>query len=387
MPRRRSARAKVTVLLAAVALALAVVLALASPTRGEAVVAVREDDPSACAAGNSDETVIASSPDSSENVDSKVEVTPENVNLSTEQVDMLERVLYGLPQPDVRLPSGAEKARMSPEEYKAALAKVWMWRQEEVRKAMESLDDEASIMRRLAGTIANASMDKGSPELLEALADAEDWVSELDHATHFGALGGVQQCVALMGGHADAEVRTAAAYAVGSAIKNKPDLQMMALESGLVQIVRSRLEDELAPCAASAPDKARECGKMLYALSSLVRGHPVSQAQVIEQGLLEVLAQLLAHDYIDPRVLVKVGAFVYDSFTEWPVCPAQWSKNGTSTALCENLEHQAENIVAGAYASQPQHLRQQVGIKVREALQAAKCAATGLPTSFFESDE
>lgn len=316
----------------------------------------------------------------------KVVESGEGAALNAEQVDMLERVLFGLPEPDARLPTTAEKRNLSPEEYKNLLAKIWSKRQEEIRKAMESMDDEGEIMRKLAGTIGNATMDEAPTELLDALADAEDWVSDLDYASHFAKLGGIHQCVTLMANHKDTEVRTLAAFTLGSAIKNNAALQDLALEIGVVPFLDSHFKQTLLPCAGSDKLQARECGKMMYALSSLVRGHISSQAQVISSGLLDTLTTMLAQPNLDTRMLIKVSALVYDSFTEWPTCPAQWSVNGTESTLCLNLEQQALNVLQSIPKARSEALVMQAKSKLRQALEAAGCQSTKLPESFFLVD-
>jgi len=289
-----------------------------------------------------------------------------------DRVSTMERVLYGLPDVDPRLPDASARDKMSREEYEAALSKIWKLRQEEIRDSIEAMEDEPALVTNLTLILAEASLDTVQVELLDALVDLEWFVQDLDHAAHFSNIGGLDFCVKLLS-HQDSNVRQLAAHVSGNAAKSNEAMQTKALQAGLLTKAMNRLV-ELLPCEASeAESVGKECNKMLYAISSSTRHFKAAQTEATANGLTEVLESLITSPTVDTRAQVKALALIADSLTQWDAC---WSEESVSN-LCEALEQKAQRFIA----ENPNHeslspVLGQVHAKLAEAAVAARCQSS-----------
>jgi len=263
-----------------------------------------------------------------------------------ERLGTMQRILYDLPEPDPKLPGKEERKEMDPEEYKALLERVWDARQKEITEAMEKMDDEAQVILHLTGNLVEFNASSDINGLLETMEKIEFHVMELEKARYFASLGGIHACIKFILQHENSSVRAMAAHVLGTTVKNVPDLQDIAFEAGVLEGVLGQIEIDLDGCLSISgdSDRAEECSKMLFALSSQARGHEHSQEKLIEQGFLQALTNLAGIPNLEPRVMLKVSSLAHDSFVEWPNCPAHWAVNETKRDLCENLTQRLNEL-------------------------------------------
>jgi hypothetical protein len=277
--------------------------------------------------------------------------------------EMMERVLYSLPQPDPRLPSAAERAKLSPQEYQALLDKVWANRQAEIKRAFEAIDNEPGRVSNGTLLLLRAAHEPDGV-VLDTL-DALEWlVQDIDNALHFGNIGGLDACAQLIATHPSAAVRAGAAFVAGTAIKNQERLQAAALKAGLVVSLLDRLA--AGPPSAAAAAGAVEAGKLLYALGAALRGHDPAVSEALQAGLLPLLARL-AHPAapLDVRARAKALAMAADSF-QWAGLPERWRTDGLLAPLCDALR-----AAPAAPADSPE--ARAVAARLADALSAAQC--------------
>ncbi len=285
--------------------------------------------------------------------------------------EMMERVLYALPQPDPRLPSAAERAKLSPQEYQALLDKVWAVRQAEIKRAFAAIDDEPGRVSNGTLVLLRAAHEPDGV-VLDALDALELLVQDIDHALHFGNIGGLDACARLIATHSSAAVRAGAAFVAGTAVKNHERLQASALKAGLVVSLLDRLASGPAAGAAAegaVPEgAAAEVGKLLYALGAALRGHDPAVSEALQAGLLPLLARL-AHPStpLDVRARAKALAMAADSF-HWAGLPERWRADGQLAPLCNALR-----AAPAAPADSPE--ARVLAARLAEALAAAQCCA------------
>ena len=238
------------------------------------------------------------SQDSDLNSADGVTIEESDTHYSEEQIDMIERVLYGLSDKDQRLPSDEQRRRMSKEEYNTMLKVVWENRQQEVQTAFKSINNESDQISDNIELIKTASLTESTPELEALLENLEALVQQIDLGAYFVKAGGVAATTKLILNHDNSKIRGLGAHLVGTAIKYQTDCQLAALDATLLRGAIERLKT-LESCNS---ENAYECGKMLYLLGSIIRGYDVAQTKAIEAGLLELNVKLLEDLQLDDRV-------------------------------------------------------------------------------------
>lgn len=257
---------------------------------------------------------------SSELTTSQVEMLSEPVDDQT-RIDMILTAYRRLPSaeierlgidPNVPIYAGSAEADL--------LFATWQQRVEEIRSVMNSVAKPVSMMEDIILTIKDkvAVFDKITTgtssdhttlitELMPALNELESLVSDVDNANDFHTIGGWSILSTLLSPKYPPEIRAAAAWAVGTAVKNNYDYQLWVLErfediqynamevevtaqegaipvtvyyntSTLLNLLAAVQEDSLGP------DMTLKL-KLLYALSAAVRGNPDVQQAVLEADL------------------------------------------------------------------------------------------------------
>jgi hypothetical protein len=129
-------------------------------------------------ASDRDESVIVVQPP--RRVDPEPAVTVVPTPQPEEDVAMMERVLFSLPEPEPELLAAQNK--LSKEEMAALLRKVWASRQKQLSEAFDNMKDDAHFMKellkRLSGRLPAA-------EIVSILEDLEFHVSKVDNALDF----------------------------------------------------------------------------------------------------------------------------------------------------------------------------------------------------------
>lgn len=140
----------------------------------------------------------------------------------------------------------------------------------------------------------------------ESLLNLQDLVEDLDTARDFKSIGGFPQVVGLLSSDS-APLQAAAAYVLGSAVKNQHELQLQLLAepgalSALLVLLRSHVDEEVR-------------AKALYALSATLQHCPEAQAAFTATDGVEALLEALS-DGSQPRLVRKALALVADLLRE-----------------------------------------------------------------------
>lgn len=228
-----------------------------------------------------------------------------------------EIVRLGL-DPKERVSAGSPEAEL--------LFQTWQKRVEEIRAVMNSVAKPVTIMEDIILIIKEKSSTFGgdvtaedtavaAAAILPALAELESLVSDVDNAKDFHTIGGWVILSSLLSARYPNEIRAAAAWAVGTAVKNSYDYQLWAIEpfEDMYQLGSEiSANGDLIPVSAHYNastlqyltdillDDSIEMGlplrlKALYAFAAAVRGNPDVQgaAMAEEISLLQTLQRQL----------------------------------------------------------------------------------------------
>ena len=186
--------------------------------------------------------------------------------------------LDGLPVPDGSPVAAAASA--------ASAARVEMMsaeRRAELKSlASDLMPDIVQAMRDAlaAGTDPSLPLEEREAGLL-VLAD---YAEDIDHAKDLKAIGGFPEVIALLASELP-PLQAAAAYILGSSVKNQRELQLHALEEralpSLLRLLRSHADGEVR-------------GKALYAIASLIRNCPEAQQAFGAAGGADALMAVLS---------------------------------------------------------------------------------------------
>jgi hypothetical protein len=182
---------------------------------------------------------------------------------------------------------------------------LWAERQDLLLQAYENMLKPAEELGRLIGVLKEG----GEEEVVRALMELEDWLSDVDMAQDFYTLGGWPLLVSKLGREGGREggreVQWRAAWVVGNAVKNDRRFQEWVLEGGK-EGGASALTRLLTICreggteaGGEGEDEEELLRKAVYAVTSAARGNPAVQAKLVEEGGLEVLGHLL-HSSVPP---------------------------------------------------------------------------------------
>ena len=140
------------------------------------------------------------------------------------------------------------------------------------------MPDIVQLMRDALSNATDASLDISTRE--EALLELQDLVEDLDQARDFKTIGGFPEVIALLASEI-APIQAAAAWVLGSAVKNHRELQLHLLAEralpSLLVLLRSHADEEVRAA--------------LYAASALLRNCPEAQAAF---GRIDGVGTLLA---------------------------------------------------------------------------------------------
>jgi hypothetical protein len=113
-------------------------------------------------------------------VDSKPVPTSEAAPQPEDDVAMMQRVLFSLPEPEPELLAAQNK--LSKEDMAALLRKVWDARQKQLSEAFDNMKDDAHFMKEL---LKRLSERPSAAEVVAILEDLEFHVSKVDNAVDF----------------------------------------------------------------------------------------------------------------------------------------------------------------------------------------------------------
>jgi hypothetical protein len=228
--------------------------------------------------------------------------------------ELMESVLMGLPDPEPDLMEAvARRNEMSKEEMLALLRRVWDRRQVMLREAMSKMKTEAQqmhgVLQRLLQAQDGSTVTDPVADRIGLLEDLEYHVGKVDNARDFGKMGGLTAMCLLLN-DSTPQVRSAAAWVVGTAVKYETGLQEEAKAGGAIPLLLDALNNVLqaaSPPAAVPSSRLREASRMVYTLGALMRGNTASQREFVQLGGLHVFAHVL-HAALDANTHASASA-------------------------------------------------------------------------------
>uniref|UniRef100_UPI00358E45B7 nucleotide exchange factor SIL1 n=1 Tax=Myxine glutinosa TaxID=7769 RepID=UPI00358E45B7 len=178
---------------------------------------------------------------------------------------------------------------------------------EELRKDFEELglfaEPDSAVMARLLEVINNTR------SLLEvrrhALRELEYHVHQVDNAQDLVKLGGLIILVRALNDSMP-EIREGSAFVLGSALSSNPQVQVQAVEGGLLQrLVVLLATDHSLPVRKKA----------LFAIATMLRHFPYAQRRFLDLGGVSLLSQLLETDR-DRSLWIRIVTLAYDMLWE-----------------------------------------------------------------------
>jgi len=277
---------------------------------------------------------------------SAVDGTPEVAQSVTEQdrLDTIVRAFNRLPQPELeRLGVDIQSERIVDGTMKAeAVRRAWRERQQELKRAMESMTKPAEHMAEMARRIkqfqgqvvgsaglagGEASSEEFTAEQIgHVLRELESTLTDIDNARDFHTIGGWPVLVDMLDSRHPSDLRALAALAVGTAVKNSYDYQLWVLEKtpGVKEEDgRSYTALKLLLSLLDPPADQELQRKSLYAISSALRGNADVQEAILDLSnddgsgnFVGYLQALAASNATSPEIARKVWSLVSDMLQE-----------------------------------------------------------------------
>lgn len=256
--------------------------------------------------------------------------------------DKIVDVLASLPEPDKEAKKLKEKrSEMSPEAYRAAAKRLWDARQKELKRAMETIVDPAKEMKE-----GMRALDEGEPSeelIISNLLRLEEFVEDIDNAGDFVKMGGFETILKHLGDDTRGNVRSAAAYALGSAVKHNDAFKVEAAKRHFKVIS----ENLAARSLRVTPEYYKECRKMLYAVSAMMSRNDAAQSAAPKDAYhdfssaLDAIFRSTIHDDAASPIISRVASIISDTYSHRvDICTG---KAGNSL-LSESAERDGHSI-------------------------------------------
>ncbi|TMW63351.1 hypothetical protein Poli38472_002292 [Pythium oligandrum] len=228
-------------------------------------------------------------------------------------------VLQALPEPPLvdGMDINEAHAKLSTPEFRRRIIKLWKKRQQELKDAIESMQDDAKYLAKILEQFQEAEKAGNTEEQLRVLEVLEWEVQDLDKTHVFNFIGGFNIITEYLNS-TNLPVRAHAAWLVGTAVKNYKDGQDWAINAGAIPKLVNSLSLSVPSDDSTKSDEVYEVKKKaLYALSSLVRFNERGQRLLLSLQGPDKLAQLFDNNH--PRgVQLKAVLFVHDLLFEEP---------------------------------------------------------------------
>lgn len=235
-------------------------------------------------------------------------------------------VLQALPEPPV-LDDGMDiheaYATLSKAEFRRQIVSLWKKRQQDLKDAIESMQDDSQHLGRLLEQFRDAERAGDTADMLHALEVLEYEVQDLDKTYVFHYIGGFDVLTSYLNA-TDLPVRARAAWVVGSAAKNYNDGQNWAIDAGALPKLVESLALQRTASSHSDSDNDAETAlrrqrevvevkkKALYALSSLVLFNTRGQRLFLLHRGPDVLATVFDDRGLHPAsVQLKVRTMLW----------------------------------------------------------------------------
>lgn len=221
-------------------------------------------------------------------------------------------VLQALPEPP-KLDDGMDiheaYAKLSKAEFRKQIIHLWKKRQQDLKDAIGSMQDDSKYLGTLLAQFRDAERDNDTPAMVNVLEVLEWEVQDLDKTHVFNFIGGFDIIAGYLNS-TNLPVRAHASWIVGSAAKNYKDGQNWAIDAGALP----KLIESLALDAASAGDDPVSLKevfevkkKALYGVSSLILFNERGQRLFMLHNGPERLANIFDGVLHPVSVQLKVG--------------------------------------------------------------------------------
>ncbi|CAM9788093.1 unnamed protein product [Chrysoparadoxa australica] len=215
--------------------------------------------------------------------------------------------LMGLPESD-RDRLGLEVLEVLPEsEWEPVLDRIWKTRQEELKEAYDAIVQPKELLAREIFVLKDPA--STSDEIVDALSELEEHLSDLDMARDFHNMGGWAELLPLLDIIWPNSVISSTAMVIGTAIGNIPDHQLWVLEED-----NAGLRALLSAC--SLVEDSNVASRLIYALSSALRNSPEVQAAFSEGDGWMRIERLMEEPGMSAKVKVRLLTLVTDLWTE-----------------------------------------------------------------------
>lgn len=254
----------------------------------------------------------------------------EHATSEQEKIDTIVRAFQRLPPNELeRLNVDISKTILAGTQEAEQLFNSWKMRQEELQHAMKSLLKPAEAMANYTEQLKNLSVNAVN-EKRQILIDLESLLLDIDNARDFHTIGAWPVLLQHLHYSYPMEVRTLAAWAVGSAMKNSYDYQLWLLENVEISTKYNTTGIDLllqmlydASHASNSVDVDFQ-KRALYAISSALRGNLDIQDQVLFKGSLEdkkynifqCLKVLAMKNDTTPEVMRRIWSLASDILEE-----------------------------------------------------------------------
>lgn len=263
-------------------------------------------------------------------------------------------VLQALPEPPT-LDDGMDlydaHAKLSTPEFRRQIIKLWKKRQEDLKEALASMQDDSKHLSTLLEQLQDAERAGNTADMVQVLEVLEWEVQDLDKTHVFNFIGGFDVLTTYLNA-TDLAVRAHASWVVGSAAKNYRDGQTWAIDAGALPklIDALALDAPVATSAANASEIQRSVfevkKKALYAISSLVLFSERGQRLFLLHDGPALLARVFDAKTHPTSVQLKAALLVHDLLLETDAADAvgdvesslqQLQRIFRSTEWCERL--------------------------------------------------
>lgn len=184
-------------------------------------------------------------------------------------------VLQALPEPP-KLDDGMDiheaYSTLSKDEFRKQIIRLWKKRQQDLKDAIGSMQDDSKYLGTLLEQFRDAERDEDTAAMVNVLEVLEWEVQDLDKTHVFNFIGGFDIIAGYLNS-TNLPVRAHASWIVGSAAKNYKDGQNWAIDAGaLPKLIESLTLDASArgDDAAYLKEVFEVKKKALYSISSLV---------------------------------------------------------------------------------------------------------------------
>ncbi len=198
-----------------------------------------------------------------------------------------------------------------------SLVLAWEQRQVELKAAMAAMMKPAEHLANLTHTLQIDTITQD--ERLQILIDLESLLSDIDNARDFYTIGSWPVLVQQLQ-HTQLDIQAAAAWAIGTTIKNHYDYQLWLLEPVALASNTTALALLLSLLDTTSTLPSIEYielqKRVLYAISAALRGNLDLQTSVLHSDLPSSLYRMINHVDASPEVVRKIVALLADMMIE-----------------------------------------------------------------------